>query len=90
MPIEHITDFNEAVAIIEHRLDVEIERRHLVAVVEMVEAREATISTLRGLLNEAMRAGEPQRVKDPLYQSSLKNRVANALATTWPQKDFVA
>lgn len=31
MPIEHIHNFNEAVAIIEHRSDAGIERQHLEA-----------------------------------------------------------
>lgn len=87
MPIEHISDFNEAVAIIEHHSDVEIEHRHLEAVVEVVEAREATILTMRKLLNEV----QPYICgSSDSSAAKLKNRVTNTLATTWPEKDLVA
>lgn len=73
MPIEHLDDFNEALAIIEHRSDAQIERRHLEAAIEMVEAREAQIFVLKRLLQETAATMQP---------GALKNRIENALATS--------
>lgn len=95
MPITNIANFNEAIAIIEHRTNAEIERRHLEAAVEMVEAREAQILTLRRLLKEAQTPIQTLLRRPALAianrrRQALLNRIANTLAATWPEKDLVA
>jgi hypothetical protein len=87
MPIEHLDDFNEALEIIEGDSYKDIERRHLEAAVEMVEAREATILTMRELLNETRSMLSSLDFNGRL---ALLNRAANTLATTWPERDLVA
>lgn len=95
MPIENISNFNEALAIIERQSDAEIQHRHLEAVVELVEAREAQILTMRNLLKEARTPIQtllrrPALATANRRRQALLNRINNFLATTWPEKDLVA